>query len=80
MRGEESALPRMAVVPAQECACGLLQLLLHPVPQPRHDDFRLVAIDRLAQLQGLVDDGVEHAGFRIAINVADEKTEDRLRG
>src|SRR2546425_13210407 len=70
----------MAVVPAKQRAGRLLELFLHPVPQTRHHDFGLVAVNRLAELQRLVDDAVQHASFRIAIDVADEKTEDRLRG
>src|SRR2546425_12163002 len=70
----------MAAVPAKQRSCRLLELFLHPVPQTRHHDVGLVAVNRLAEFQRLVDDAVQHASFRMAIDVADEKTEDRLRG
>jgi len=53
---KEAALPWMAVVPAQQRSSRFLELFLHAVPQPRHDDFGLVTINRLAELQRLVDE------------------------
>src|SRR5258705_8834605 len=68
----------MAVVPAEQRAGRLLELFLHAVPQARYDDFGLVAINRLAELQRLVDDGVQRAVFGIPVDVPDEEAEDRL--
>src|SRR5213592_1421916 len=78
VRGEESALSWMAVVPAEQRAGRLLELFLHAVPQPRYDDFGFVSINWLAELQRLVDDGVQRAVFGIPVDVADEEAEDRL--
>src|SRR5436190_21730334 len=79
VRGEEPPLPRVAVIPAEQRRGHFAELLLHPLPQARHDDFGLIAVNRLAELQRLVDDGIQHPGFGIAIHVTNEETEDRLR-
>src|SRR6266576_563948 len=79
MLREIAALARMTVIPPEQRSRCLAQLLLHPLPQARDHDLRLIAINRLAELQRLVYDGVQCAGFGIAIDVPDEESKDCLR-